>query len=394
MDKQLNLETVLPPDHQSENKIVVQTNYIGRNFPDELKEFIFQCVLQKYNFGYTGQNSIFKTISERSNKNKVIFHVISEGLPYTILTAIDYVIKKLIDAGVPLSSICIHSGGTDCEFSHNSYEKICQIHGFTKVKIVFFNMYEKHARDRIRLKKELYDNNQRLPTVKNKNFLCFNRTPKVHRVVLAAMLIQKGLHQNSYLSSYINGTAQDGCYGDFRAPYHLMPILMPKLGPIASEYLQQNEHLFPLRLTLNPDHENTHDISKELYLFNETYFGISVETKYFHDNHNNKETLLADLSMDCILFSEKTWKFMVAKQPFIVVGMTNSMETLRKLGYKTFHPYINETYDSIENDEDRLVAIINEVERLCSMSKDEWIIWQEQVIPIVEFNYKKLKETL
>lgn len=43
--------------------------------------------------------------------------------------------------------------------------------------------------------------------------------------------------------------------------------------------------------------------------------------------------------------SEKTWRCMVARKPFIVVGPGNFLKNLRRLGFRTFHDFWDEGYD-------------------------------------------------
>jgi hypothetical protein len=71
-------------------------------------------------------------------------------------------------------------------------------------------------------------------------------------------------------------------------------------------------------------------------------------------------------------------------------GMPGALRVLRETGYKTFSPWINEAYDLIENDEDRAVAIANEIERLCSMSDEWWLDAQKELIPRLEHNFEYL----
>ena len=129
--------------------------------------------------------------------------------------------------------------------------------------------------------------------------------------------------------------------------------------------------------------------------FRSAYFGIITETKYFHDRNTTVEgAIVPDTEdtffLDCITFTEKTYKFISGKIPFILVGMPKSLRVLNDSGYKTFHPYINETYDNIEDDELRLVAIADEIERLCGLSDDEWLEIQRELIPRLEHNYQLL----
>jgi len=76
-----------------------------------------------------------------------------------------------------------------------------------------------------------------------------------------------------------------------------------------------------------------------------------------------------------------------------LAGFTGSLKNLRSFGYKTFHPYIDETYDTIDNDEDRVEAICNEIERLCKLSDTEILEWQRNVEPIILHNYQHFCNT-
>ena len=66
---------------------------------------------------------------------------------------------------------------------------------------------------------------------------------------------------------------------------------------------------------------------------------------------------------------------------------------MRTLGYKSFAPHINESYDWIEDDELRLEAIMNEVERLCNFTDIEWMDFQTNVQSIVEHNFNLIANT-
>ena len=88
--------------------------------------------------------------------------------------------------------------------------------------------------------------------------------------------------------------------------------------------------------------------------------------------------------------SEKTVKPIGHQHPFIVMGSVGTLEELKKEGFKTFHPFINEDYDLIEDTNERCVAIINELQRIVYLSNEEKIKWMENVKPIVEFNFRHL----
>ncbi|RJQ55221.1 MAG: hypothetical protein C4526_04040 [Nitrospiraceae bacterium] len=56
---------------------------------------------------------------------------------------------------------------------------------------------------------------------------------------------------------------------------------------------------------------------------------------------------------------------------FIHVGAPHLLAFLRSKGFQTFSPYIDESYDNIEEPAERLEAIFKEIDRLCAMSLDD-----------------------
>jgi hypothetical protein len=69
--------------------------------------------------------------------------------------------------------------------------------------------------------------------------------------------------------------------------------------------------------------------------------------------------------------TEKTFKPIANKRPFVIVGASGSVANLRALGFKTFNNYWDEGYDSIEDPNQRLAAIVEVVKFICSHSISE-----------------------
>jgi hypothetical protein len=87
------------------------------------------------------------------------------------------------------------------------------------------------------------------------------------------------------------------------------------------------------------------------------------------------------------MISEKTYKAMFFKKPFIIMCHQHTLKLLKDCGYKTFSPWINESYDDIEDYQERKVAVLNEIERLNSLSDDDLDLLISQCNDIVEHNY-------
>jgi len=81
--------------------------------------------------------------------------------------------------------------------------------------------------------------------------------------------------------------------------------------------------------------------------------------------------------------TEKTFKPMVLKQPFILVSNRGSLEYLRRYGFKTFEGIWDESYDQLPDDQ-RISAIGNLLEELEYADKD---YLDELCAPVVQHNY-------
>ena len=85
--------------------------------------------------------------------------------------------------------------------------------------------------------------------------------------------------------------------------------------------------------------------------------------------------------------TEKTYKPIACKKIFLCYGMKGSLEFIRQLGFKTFDGIIDETYDTIDNPEDRRNALVLEIERLSNLNEDETIQLIDSAASIIEYNF-------
>jgi hypothetical protein len=69
--------------------------------------------------------------------------------------------------------------------------------------------------------------------------------------------------------------------------------------------------------------------------------------------------------------SEKTFKPIVYKRPFVLLAPPGSLQNLHTLGFKTFQDFWDESYDCMPDPEQRLLAVANIVTTVCGMSTDE-----------------------
>jgi hypothetical protein len=94
-----------------------------------------------------------------------------------------------------------------------------------------------------------------------------------------------------------------------------------------------------------------------------------------------------DINFPSGFISEKIWKPIGHCQPFILAGPSNSLKYLReRFGFKTFHPYIDEAYDMVEDEIKRIELIQNEMEKFSKKSKQEKIEFLKNVKDICFYN--------
>lgn len=116
------------------------------------------------------------------------------------------------------------------------------------------------------------------------------------------------------------------------------------------------------------------------YLKN-SYFSIINETYYSQDYDEQIGNKY------CRFLTEKTFKAIACRHPFILLTVSNSLELLHKMGYQTFHPYINEDYDKEPDDSKRMLMVSEEIKRWTTLDKATLNNYRKKLIDIVEYNY-------
>jgi len=103
-------------------------------------------------------------------------------------------------------------------------------------------------------------------------------------------------------------------------------------------------------------------------IYNSTAYTVVCETNY--DNHYS-------------FYTEKIVKPILAERLFIVFSGQHYLRNLRSLGFKTFDSIIDETYDSIEDNNLRFKSACEQIQYLINQPQDKIL---EQIRPITEHN--------
>lgn len=102
--------------------------------------------------------------------------------------------------------------------------------------------------------------------------------------------------------------------------------------------------------------------------YQDTYFSVVSETLFYETG---------------TYLSEKVFKPLAHCHPFVLVSRPNSLQYLQNIGFKTFGDVWDESYDKIDDDENRMTKIYQLVKSLSDKSDEEWLDI-----------YKKVKEIL
>ena len=224
------------------------------------------------------------------------------------------------------------------------------------IKTFWYNYFEQHTRRY----SVCVDNTK----PKLKRFLNLNRRNKVdriHRFLFVGLAETRNLLRNGYVS--------------FQADISWRDVWHHFNNEISENYIDRLENLEPLILdTTDASMMHNYPTVDMIPFYESSYFSVVSET-YFFNNDDNR------------FFSEKTFKSIIHKHPFLLIASPNMLELLKEIGYKTFSPFFDESYDKELDPYKRMTLIINEVERLCNLCDDEWVELSKQLNDICEYNY-------
>jgi len=111
----------------------------------------------------------------------------------------------------------------------------------------------------------------------------------------------------------------------------------------------------------NADAHNDHRYIAE-HLYTHSYCHLVLETLFDADQSNGA------------FVTEKTYKCIKFGQPFVIIGTAGSLEALRAAGYRTFDNVIDNSYDAIQDNEQRWQAVKNTIRSISQENHQEWYL--------------------
>jgi hypothetical protein len=217
-------------------------------------------------------------------------------------------------------------------------------------------------------------------TIREKYFLCYNRVIRDYRLALIAMIYKMGLQDKGIIS--LGAKEVDIAFGGVWPDYISDFIEDKKQNEIVSDAVKKIKPLYPIDADSDID-------ANWIYKDGERWGGaVGQWTNFSHQYKRIYFNIVTEscYNEDCIYMSEKIFKPISNLVPFIIVSTPFFLKKLREIGYKTFHPWINESYDEEVDNDKRFFMILDEIKRLCSMTKEEIHKWYYEMEDILLYN--------
>lgn len=244
---------------------------------------------------------------------------------------------------------------------------ICNDYGLNSIQYFYHALlchewYRKHWYDDIEVNTDF-----------DRTYITYNNqtlTKRLYRANLVIELTNRNLLDNGYVS-YNN------------SKFHLIPVSLSTytLLPVTHKVNIQN-NLGILQKQLIIDTVAPHgELSAEIDVagMQKAFVNLVTETIFYE----NKQHL-----------TEKIFKPIVAKMPFLLLAGVGSLRYLRNYGFKTFGEFWDESYDDIVNSVDRFNAVMLILEDLCNKPHSELVAMKIAMSEILEYNFNHFYKTL
>jgi hypothetical protein len=189
--------------------------------------------------------------------------------------------------------------------------------------------------------------------IDQKDFLCLGLKPRPARLYFTNLLKKLNVYDNGYISLGPNNTLDQ------------LDLTTQDLKLIG------NSNIFVPVFT---------DISKWT---NKVYFEVVMEHVDFTISSKVEDE-------DFIMFTEKIYRAIYNKRPFMVYGKYNYLNYFKSLGFKTYDMMFDESYDLLNNWQNRGRYIAKQVAIFCQKTTNEKEKLYKQAMITAEYNYQHL----
>ena len=246
-----------------------------------------------------------------------------------------------------------------------------------KYKTIVFNTWERQICANY-YPSDHYDKSMsHISDIRPHKFICLNRRPSIHRHAVVTSLYD--LRDQGILTSALNGG-----YSEWYRNW-VEENFVNDYPELSVKYNNEIKPNLPLTFNdgINPEVDNpaANEWGKTEKYYS-SYLYIVTET-FFEGVAQGEDTLF---------LSEKIFKPIIFFQPFIAFARPGTLKLLQTLGYKTFGDYIDESYDTIEDDKLRLLKAVESAKEFINLPQDTLTKNMIKMKSIFQHNYDNLKK--
>jgi len=210
------------------------------------------------------------------------------------------------------------------------------------------------------------------------DYISFNRiitNDRSYRIYFVSLLKEQGLLDHGQVSFNVTDNLFDDWQGETADPN-------TKLSKQARQHAEK--HLVDIN-KLVIDHTEIHGSASaniprtiEGHWPNndqpnvDAFWHIVTETVFYYDK---------------LHLTEKIFKPIASKQPFMLLAAPGNLAYLKSYGFKTFDSVIDESYDSIVDNDLRTEAVVDQLHWYCNLTPGEKTNVIKQLEPIIQHNF-------
>ena len=200
----------------------------------------------------------------------------------------------------------------------------------------------------------------------NYDFIAFNRiinNDRSYRIYFVSLLKEQGLVDRGQVSFNVT----DNLFDDWRDE-----VADPdsKLSEHAKQHIEQ--HLVDIDRLIITQAELPGSVSADIPRDTNAFWHIVTETVFYYDK---------------LHLTEKIFKPIVSKQPFMLLAAPGNLAYLKSYGFKTFDTVIDEGYDLIQDPDLRIEAVVKQLHWYCNLTPGEKTDIIQQLEPIIQHNF-------
>jgi hypothetical protein len=211
----------------------------------------------------------------------------------------------------------------------------------------------------------------------NKKFISFNRitgNSRVYRSFFVAELVKKNLIEQGHISYSktcpVHGSLEKELL-NAKSKYNL-----------SAEYIKEVLYLLNVKL----DRDLRIDTAQDLPIANDSFTIGPIQQSIESFLHIVTETCFWDKKQH---LTEKIFKPIVLKQPFVLLGCVNNLSYLKEYGFKTFDKWWDESYDQCNDPIERINMVTKIIEDICKRPCHELENTLLEMEEILEYNYNR-----